>query len=140
MNASPPSLLEERCIPVRVEGDIVTARKDGRALSATLGFSGSEQALIATAISELARNMLDYAGGGEVVLGLIEQDGHRGIAVLANDRGPGIADLDLAMQDGYTTSGGLGLGLPGARRLMDDFVIDSQVGVGTRVTVIKWKR
>src|SRR5579883_2505286 len=131
--------MDEVCVRIRQEGDIVTARQEGRTLAAGLGFSSSEQALIATAISELARNMLDYAGGGEIVLGLVHEEQRRGLTVVARDRGPGIPDVGMAMQDGYSTSGGLGLGLPGARRLMDDFAIASRAGEGTTVTVTKWK-
>lgn len=128
---------EER-VPVASDGDIVTARQKGRALAAGLGFSGTGQAIIATAISELARNILDYAKRGEIVLGQLEKGGRRGILVVARDQGPGIADIARAMQDGFSTGKGLGLGLPGTRRLMDEFEIVSEVGKGTTVTTRKW--
>src|ERR1700741_4418866 len=110
------------CVPIVTELDIVIARQQGRALAARLGFSPGDLALVATAISELARNIVQYATRGEVVLQLV--DGRpRGILIIARDEGPGIADLPRAMQDGYSTGGGLGLGLPGAKRLMDEFDI-----------------
>lgn len=134
------ALLQEIVIPVRSEADIVSARQQGRKLASELGFSTSEQALIATAISELARNMIQYARGGEVVMGQTQEGITRGLTVVARDKGPGIADLLWAMGDGHSSSGGLGLGLPGSKRLMDDFAIESNVGQGTVVTVTKWKR
>jgi serine/threonine-protein kinase RsbT len=97
-------------------------------------------AVVATAISELARNIVRYAVRGEIILRLVQNNGKRGIEVVAADDGPGIADIGLAMQDGYSTSGGLGLGLPGTRRLMDDFEITSDFGKGTTVTVRRWRR
>ena len=118
--------------------DVVTARQRARELAAPLGLSSTELIVIATAISEIARNVVAYAGEGEVVLSLIERGRRRGIRIIAEDQGPGIADLSLAMQDGYTTGGGLGMGLPGARRLMDEFEVESEPGKGTRVTMRKW--
>ncbi|HZE04275.1 MAG TPA: anti-sigma regulatory factor, partial [Solirubrobacteraceae bacterium] len=111
----------------------------GRALGAELGFNKGQLALIATAISELARNILTYAGEGEIVLERVQQNGRRGIVVIARDGGPGIADLDLALQDGYSTSRSLGIGLPGVRRLMDEFELSSALGAGTTVTAKKWR-
>src|SRR5437016_2349015 len=107
---------DETRVPIVSEIDIVTARQQGRALSAQLGFSGSEQALIATAISEVARNILLYARRGEVALAVARDGNKKGIVIVARDNGPGIANINLAMQDGYSTSQGLGLGLPGAKR------------------------
>jgi serine/threonine-protein kinase RsbT len=127
-------------VPIVHESDIVTARQHGRALSATSGFSSTEQTLIATAISELARNIVSYAQRGEILLEALEQRGRRGILVVACDSGPGIADVDLAMRDGYSTANSLGMGLPGAKRLMDEFDLDSAPGRGTRVTMRKWVR
>lgn len=127
-------------VPIGSDSDILIARGQGRALAARLGFPSSDLALIATTISELARNILRYAGSGEIAVQPIT-DGHKpGILVIARDKGPGIPDVRRALQDGYSTSGGLGLGLPGVRRLMDDFEIVSEVGRGTTVTVKKWKR
>lgn len=120
--------------------DIVIARQKGRELTTTLGFSLTESALVATAISELARNIVRYAKKGEIWLQPLERAGKRGIRVVARDEGPGISSIELAMKDGYSTSGGLGLGLPGAKRLMDEFEIVSKDGYGTTVTTVKWLR
>jgi serine/threonine-protein kinase RsbT len=121
-------MTEESRVPIRGEVDIVSARQRGRALAAQVGFSGGEQAFIATAISEVARNILMYAKYGEIVLTLAQQGGKRGMVVVARDEGPGIANIPVALRDGYSTSGGLGLGLPGARWLSDEFEIVSEVG------------
>lgn len=115
------------------------ARQRGRELATEIGFGSSDLALIATAISELARNIVLYAQKGEVVLSLIEDGGRKGIAVVAQDEGPGIPEIERAMQAGYSTSRSLGLGLPGVKRLMDDFHIVSEMGRGTTVTVRRWK-
>lgn len=128
---------EQRVI-VRNDADIVSARQAGRAIAAELGFTESDAVLIATAISEIARNMVEYARGGEVVLTPLERNGRTGLAIVARDEGPGIADLSLALRDGYTTGGGLGLGLPGAKRIMDDFTVESHAGRGTTVQMRKW--
>jgi serine/threonine-protein kinase RsbT len=125
-------------IPIVTEVDIVTARQRGRALAAELGFAGSDQALIATAISELARNILLYAGHGEIGITTERENGRLGIGVVASDQGPGIPDLKRALQDGFSTGKGLGLGLPGTKRIMDEFDLASDIGKGTRVTVRKW--
>jgi serine/threonine-protein kinase RsbT len=121
------------------EGDIVAVRQLGRQTAAELGFSSSEQALIATAISEIARNIVEYARRGTMSIGVCEEPHRSGIVIVAQDQGPGIADLELAMRDGYSTGGSLGLGLPGAKRLMDDFSIESELGVGTTVVMRKWR-
>ena len=128
-----------RRVPIDSSGDIVSARQKGRVLAEQLGFSGSELTLIATAISEVARNIVEYAGSGEILLIPIVQGNRRGIKIIAQDEGPGIPDIEHALQDGYSTSSGLGLGLPGAKRLMDDLQIVSGLGQGTKVTMIKWK-
>jgi serine/threonine-protein kinase RsbT len=127
---------------VRIEGeaDIVTARQKGRELAAARGLTPTEQTLVATAISEVARNIVVYARHGEVVLSAIESRGRRGLLVVARDEGPGIANPDLAMRDGYSTGNSLGMGLPGARRLMDEFELSSAVGRGTVVAMKKWGR
>jgi serine/threonine-protein kinase RsbT len=125
-------------IAIRADVDIISARERGRALAAELGFNRGELALIATAISELARNILTYAGQGEIALDREELGQKRGIVVIARDQGPGIADVDLALQDGYSTSRSLGIGLPGVRRLMDEFELSSEPGSGTTVTAKKW--
>src|SRR5439155_13000723 len=125
-------------VPIASEADILAARQRGRALAAQVGFSGGDLALITTAISEIARNIIVYAKAGEIVLGLAQHGAKRGIIVIARDQGPGIPDVGLAMRDGYSTGKSLGLGLPGARRLMDEFDIVSEVGRGTTITMKKW--
>jgi serine/threonine-protein kinase RsbT len=130
---------EEICVPIHAEHDIVTARRRGREVAESIGFSGTELTLIATAISELSRNIVRYAGQGEMLFWAEQAPGRPGLVVQARDKGPGIPDLALAMQDGYSTGRGLGLGLPGARRLMDEFDIQSELGKGTVVTLKKWK-
>ncbi|MFE3188190.1 ATP-binding protein [Nocardia sp. NPDC059240] len=125
-------------IAVNVSNDIVTARQAGLELAAKLGFSLSDRTMIATAISEVARNITSYAGTGEILLGIQDRDGRRSMVVQAKDNGPGIPDIPRAMEDGFSTGRGLGLGLPGARRLMDGMVIDSQPGHGTLVEMWKW--
>ena len=127
-------------MPIRAEVDVLLARQEARRLASDLRFSGAELTLIATVISEVARNIVAYAGKGEVVLRLVHQGQRRGLRVVARDQGPGIPDVELALQDGYSTSRGLGLGLPGSKRLMDEFKIVSEVGKGTEVTMIKWER
>ncbi len=129
---------DEVLVPVSTDADVVAAREKGRELSAQLGFSSIDLTLIVTAISELARNILLYADRGEIVLRLDNDDGRQGIVVVARDEGPGIPDLELAMRDSYSTGNGLGLGLPGARRLMDEFAIQSEVSKGTTVVMKKW--
>jgi serine/threonine-protein kinase RsbT len=126
------------CIAIRADVDIISARQRGRDLGAELGFPKTDLALIATAISELARNILTYAGEGEIEVAVEEADGRRGLLIVARDEGPGIADIALALQDGYSTSRSLGIGLPGVRRLMDDFEVTSQPGSGTIVRAMKW--
>lgn len=127
-------------VQVRSDADVMAARQQAKAMAVAVGFSSFEQAVIATALSELARNIVDHAGEGEIVLGTTDEAGRRGICIVARDDGPGIPDMELALRDGYSTSGGLGLGLPGVRRLMDEFEISSTVGKGTRVSVRKWAK
>ncbi|MCX7791699.1 MAG: anti-sigma regulatory factor [Chloroflexaceae bacterium] len=124
---------------IRSDLDIVIARTMARDMARALGFSAIDQARIATAVSELARNIYLYAGTGTVTVREVEKLGRKGIEIVCEDQGPGIPDIDLVMQDGYTTSRGMGMGLPGARRLMDDFSIQSQVGVGTKIVLRKWR-
>lgn len=118
--------------------DIVTARQKGRSLAMEIGFEGSDLTLIATAISEVARNIIDHAKRGEVILVALHQGNKHGLAIMARDSGPGIRDIKQAMQYGYSTRKGLGVGLPGAKWLVDEFEIDSKVGKGTTVTMKKW--
>ena len=131
-------MTDEILVHVSSDSDVVAAREKGRELSARLGFSSIDLTLIVTAISEVARNILLYAREGDIVLRLDNHDGHRGIVVEARDEGPGIPDLELAMRDSYSTGNGLGLGLPGARRLMDEFEIQSELSKGTTVVMKKW--
>jgi serine/threonine-protein kinase RsbT len=126
-------------VAIRSETDIVAARQLGRALAIRLGFSATEATLVATAISELARNIILYAERGAIVLRPLEEEARPGILVVARDDGPGIADIRRAMTGGYSTSGGLGLGLCGVKRLVDEFEIASELGRGTTVTFKKWK-
>jgi len=130
----------EQRVVIAADRDIVTARQEGRQLASTLDFSSSDLTVIAVAISEVARNILSYARTGAITLQVVEKNGRRGIMVVAEDAGPGIEDIGLALEDGFSTSGSLGLGLPGARRLMDEFEIHSEVGKGTTVTLRKWAR
>ena len=125
---------------IKSDQDIVIARQRGRALATELGFSSGDATLIATAISELARNIVSYARRGEITLEAVRGSARQGIMVIASDNGPGIPDVRQAMRDGFSTSGSLGLGLPGVRRLMDEFEIISQPGRGTTVKVKKWKQ
>ena len=127
-------------MPINSDLDLVRAREKGRVLAGQLGFVQSDLTLVATAISELARNIVRYARRGEIVLRQAEDGGIPGIVIIARDEGPGIPDVSRAMEPGYSTAGGLGLGLPGVRRIMDKFEIVSEVGRGTVVTVTKWKR
>ena len=124
---------------INSDQDIVAARQKGRALAIELGFSTGDGTLIATAISELARNIVSYARRGEITLKAVHASNRQGISIIASDSGPGIRDIRQAMRDGFSTSGSLGLGLPGVRRLMDEFEIASEPGRGTIVTVKKWK-
>jgi serine/threonine-protein kinase RsbT len=128
-------------IAIESDADVVTARQRARALAVGVDMPTTDQTLLATAISEIARNITTYAVRGEVVIDLVrDENGRRGVRVIARDDGPGIDDLERALTDGYTTGGGLGLGLPGARRLVDEFDIQTAPGEGTTVTLIKWNR
>ena len=119
--------------------DVVSIRQAVRQRAVELGFNLVDQTKIVTAASELARNTLQYGGGGRVTIEGVEDFGRRGLRLTFEDEGPGIADLELAMRDGYTTGGGLGLGLSGARRLSNEFHIESSPGKGTRVTITRWR-
>lgn len=130
---------DELRVPIHTDGDIVAARQGARELAARLGFSATELTVIATAVSEVARNIVRFAGTGEVVIELLAQP-RRGVRVIARDTGPGIQDVEQALTDGYSTYHGLGLGLPGARRLMDEFAVLSEIGRGTTVTMTKFRQ
>lgn len=132
-------MTEETCVGVASDRDIVPARARGRALAGELGFSRTDATLVASAISELARNIVVHAGSGEILLKPVHDQGRTGVVVVARDRGPGIVDVDAALRDGYGTKGGLGLGLPGVRRVMDDFEVQTAPGQGTTVTMRMWR-
>ena len=132
-------MADEGIIPIESDADLVVARQRGRELAGQLGFSGTDATLIATAISELARNILSYAGAGEISLSHVFENGRDAIVVVARDEGPGIVDVEAATNEGFTTGRGMGMGLPGTRRLMDEFDIHSEAGKGTRVMVKKWR-
>jgi serine/threonine-protein kinase RsbT len=125
-------------IPIARDSDIVAARQAARALATQSGITGTDLTLLATAVSEVARNIVRFTDGGEIVVEVVEQDGRRGVTITARDAGPGIPDVDQALTDGYSTYAGLGLGLPGARRLMDEFAVVSEPERGTTVTMTKW--
>jgi serine/threonine-protein kinase RsbT len=127
-------------VPIREEPDVAVARKHARELALAEGFADAATAAIATAVTEVARNIVVHAGEGDVLLEVVEERGRRGILVVACDAHPGIANVEDAMTDGWSSSHGLGLGLPSARRLMDDFAIASALGAGTTVTMTKWTR
>lgn len=127
-------------VPLRTDEDVVHLRKHVRERALAIKLSLIDQTKVVTAASELARNTIKYGGGGEVQLELLDDGIRDGLALLFVDGGPGIADLELALTDGYTSGGGLGLGLSGSRRLMDEFEIDTRVGEGMAVSVAKWKR
>ncbi|HEY9066869.1 MAG TPA: anti-sigma regulatory factor [Burkholderiaceae bacterium] len=131
---------DDMSIAIANEADIVTARQRGRELAATLGFSRTDQTMIALAISEIARNIVSYAQRGRVMLRRVDEGNRRGVEVIAEDQGPGIADIELAMRDGYSTARSLGVGLPGTKRVMDEFELVSAPGRGTTVTMKKWLR
>jgi serine/threonine-protein kinase RsbT len=136
---SVPVKTDEIYIRIEHDADVVVARRKGKELAAQLGFSGSDLTIIATAISEIARNIFVYAHDGEMTMRPERRGDRQGMEIVARDEGPGIADIELAMQDGYSTEKSLGLGLPGAKRLMDEFEIESTLGVGTTITMRKWR-
>jgi serine/threonine-protein kinase RsbT len=126
-------------VALRTDADLVNARAEGRAMAEELGFPRPDPTLIATAISEVARNIVTHVGRGEIILRPLQEADRYGLAVVARDEGPGIRDVEAALRDDYSGMGGLGLGLPGARRLMDEFVIESSADSGTTVTMKKWR-
>lgn len=130
----------QSCVKIINEWDIVAARQLGRNVAKELGFGTVDQARITTAISELARNIYLYAGQGQICIEKLYENGKAGLKVVAIDNGPGIKDIRQVMEDGYSTSGGLGAGLPGVKRLMDEFGINSTPGNGTEITATKWVR
>ena len=135
MNAGIPS----ETLPVRSSEDVVIVRQRVRSWALQEGFGLVDQTKLVTAASELARNTLAYGGGGSVLIEALNNGSRRGLKLTFEDQGPGIADLELAMQDGYTTGAGLGIGLSGAKRLSNEFEIASRPGEGTRVSIVRWK-
>lgn len=133
-------MFDETCVSIERDLDVVTARQKGRALAVATGFSRTDQTIIALAISEIARNIISYAQRGKITLARLDEGGRRGVVIVARDDGPGIPDIELAMRDGYSTAKSLGVGLPGAKRVMDDFELVSAPGCGTTITMKKWIR
>lgn len=137
--ASMPSLTKSETLPLRTDEDIVRLRQRVRTCTVEVGFGLIDQTKLVTAASELGRNTLIHGGGGEAHIEMIENGSRRGVRLTFEDHGPGIADIERALQDGFTTGSGLGLGLGGAKRLSNEFAISSQPGAGTRITIARWK-
>lgn len=131
--------LKQETVPIANSSDVVLARQKVRQWATEMKFTLVDQTKLVTAASELARNALDHGKGGHMVIEKVENSSKSGLKLVFEDRGPGIADIDAALRDGFTTGGGMGLGLGGSRRLVNDFHIDSEPGKGTRVTVVRWK-
>ena len=132
-------VLRREVLQVRSQNDIVTVRQQTRIWAVAQGLGLVDQTKIVTAASELARNTLQYGGGGTATLEALQEGARKGLRLVFEDRGPGIADITLALTDGYTSGGGMGLGLSGSKRLVNEFDIWSRPGEGTRVTVVRWK-
>jgi serine/threonine-protein kinase RsbT len=133
------TVVKVETMPVDSESQVVAVRQTVRSWAGELGFSLVDQTKIVTAASELARNTIKHGGGGSLKLESLNEGIRKGLRLIFEDHGPGIPDISLAMKDGYTTGGGLGLGLGGSKRLMSDFQIESRVGEGTKITVVRWK-
>ena len=132
-------VLKDETAPIRASDDVVKVRRIVRDWAVSLGFNLVDQTKVVTAASELARNVIDYGGGGDFRIEALNNDSRRGLRLTFSDEGPGIVDMEQAMKDGFTTGGGLGLGLGGAKRLVSEFQIDSKPGRGTTVIVVRWK-
>ena len=132
------SIVKTEVMPIRTEGDVVLARQMVRRWSQEVGFSLVDTTKLVTAASELARNTFDHGGGGDMQLELHHEGGRKGLRLVFVDQGPGIADIELAMKDGYTTGRGMGMGLGGSKRLVNEFTIESHPGKGTRVAITRW--
>jgi serine/threonine-protein kinase RsbT len=132
-------VLKSESFPIRTSEDVVIVRQAVRTRAVSLGFNLVDQTKLVTASSELARNTLDYGGGGAALLEVIQNDQRAGLRVVFDDQGPGIPNIEQALSDGYTSGGGLGLGLGGAKRLSHEFEISSKPGTGTRVSILRWK-
>jgi len=137
---NPVEVSASETVDIRIDQDVVRVRQKMRALAVTAALTLVDQTKVVTAASELARNTLIYGGGGQAVLELVQRSPTKGVRISFTDQGPGIADIALALTDGYTTGGGLGLGLSGARRLVDEFELESAPGAGTTVVITKWGR
>lgn len=133
------AILKIETLPLTSDTDIVAVRRQARQLAMEARFSLVDQTKLVTAASELARNALEHGGGGEARMEMLSKDAHLGVRLTFTDGGPGIADVEQALRDGYTTGSGMGLGLGGSRRLSNEFAIESKPGAGTRVTIIRWK-
>jgi serine/threonine-protein kinase RsbT len=133
------AVLDRAVLPINSPEDVVRVRQGTRERALMQGFTLVDQTKIVTAASELARNTLEYGGGGEVAIEMLNDGARKGVRLTFTDRGPGIPDIELALKDGYSTAGGLGLGLSGARRLSNEFSIESQPGEGTRVAITRWR-
>lgn len=133
------AVLKSEVVPVDSEPHVVAVRQSVRTWAQELGFSLVDQTKIVTAASELARNTIKHGGGGTMTLEVLNEGIRRGLRLIFQDQGPGIPDISLAMKDGYTSGGGLGLGLGGSKRLVNDFFLESQIGQGTKVTIVRWK-
>ena len=132
-------IVHRTVLPIRSQEDIVRVRQATRENAIAQGFSLVDQTKLVTAASELARNTRDYGGGGEVEITRFEEAPRKGVRLIFSDQGPGIADIEQALRDGFTSGGGLGLGLGGARRLSNEFAVESQPGLGTRITIARWR-
>jgi serine/threonine-protein kinase RsbT len=132
-------VVRDDALSIKASDDVVRVRQEVRARALEIGLGLVDQTKIVTAASELARNTLDYGGGGTVRLQILQDGGRKGLKLVFEDQGPGISDIELALKDGYTTGSGLGLGLSGAKRLSNDFDIQSRPGEGTRVSITRWK-
>jgi serine/threonine-protein kinase RsbT len=126
-------------LPIKTSDDVVRVRQETRTRAVEIGLGLVDQTKIVTAASELARNTVDYGGGGTVRVEVLQDGGRKGLRLIFEDQGPGIPDIDMALKDGFTTGGGLGLGLSGAKRLSNEFAIESKVGEGTRISITRWK-
>jgi serine/threonine-protein kinase RsbT len=133
------AVMRDDTLSIATSDDVVRVRQEARQRAVEIGLGLVDQTKIVTAASELARNTLDYGGGGTVRLQVLQDGGRRGLRLVFEDKGPGIPDIELALKDGYTTGKGLGLGLSGAKRLSNEFEIESRVGEGTRVAITRWK-
>lgn len=133
-----PNNLKSKTFQVSSDKDVVQVREHAREVAGTLGFTTNDRTLITTVVSEICRNILEYAQKGQVAIKPLYLNSKRGICITASDDGPGIADIKMAMQDGYSTGRGMGVGLPGSKRIMDEFDIQSKPGKGTKITMCKW--